>query len=115
MSMSSITGISQVRQGVRWQGGDAQTVAETTCDDVGEKANTRANNWVPSCPRSSHRIPCPSVGTTDDLQICDTSGFHGYGQDDSGSPYGSEGCRFESCRAHVVMSRDIGDTFPGEL
>jgi hypothetical protein len=84
-------------------GGDPRHVVETTCDDVGDEANSRANNWVPSCPRSSRRVSCPSECTTHDLQICDILGFPGNGQDDSGSPYGSEGCRFESCRARQIL------------
>jgi len=97
--MSSIAGTFRVSQGVCRGGGIAQIVAETTCDEVGEEANSRANNSVSSCPRSSRGVSCPSECTSDDLKLCDESGFPGNKQDDSGSPYGSEGCRFESCRA----------------
>jgi hypothetical protein len=52
----------------------------------------------------SRRVSCPSECTTDDLQLCDKLGFLGNGQDDSGSPYGSEGWGFESLRAHQIVT-----------
>ena len=91
MRMLSIIGPLRFVGTLAEGGGDPQDVVETTCDDVGERANSRANNSVSSCPRPSRRVSCLSVGTTDDLQICDILGFLGNGQDDLGSPYGSEG------------------------
>ena len=38
------------RLGAPLRGDDPQDVVETTCDDVGEKANSRANKSVSSCP-----------------------------------------------------------------
>jgi hypothetical protein len=84
--MSSITGNSHVRRGFHGGGDDPQNVFETTCDEVGEKANSRANNSVSSCPRSFRRVSCPSECTTDDLQLCDKLGFLGNGQDDLDPP-----------------------------
>jgi hypothetical protein len=106
--MLSITGTSEVRWGVRRGADDPRDVVETTCDDVGEKANSRANNSVSSFPRSSRRVSCPSEDTTDELQKCDKLGSPETGQDDSGAPYGSEGWGFESLRARDKPQAVIG-------
>ena len=79
--MSSITGNSHVRQGVRRGGDGPQIVAETTCDDVGEeantRANTRANNWVPSRRATSHLVSRLSETMGIYQGKCDEMGFSG--------------------------------------